>query len=429
MGRVLRRLRGLVAVAGVVALSGTCAAETVTFYRDVLPVLQRNCQECHRPGEIGPMPLLTYDDARRSGSRIGEALTLGKMPPWFADRGVNHFANDRTLSPQDSNTLLAWLDTGMAAGNPKDAPPPRAFTEGWSIGQPDRVVELPNPFKVPAHGTIEYQFVVLPLGFTEDKWVEAVEIRPGNRAVVHHVTAVLREADSKWLRDVPPGVMRPKRGESIESTGLQSSSGGIGSYTPGQPPTQFRPGRAMLIRAGSDLVLEIHYTTNGTPAEDRTRVGFIFARTPPTELVRRFSMVNTKLAIPPGDPSYGVASTSLLRSNLKLISIHPHMHLRGKSAEVTVALPDGSTRSLLKVSHYDPLWQLRYNLADEIELPYGTRIDVNWAFDNSRHRYNPDPSATVRWGDQTWEEMALMSFEAVVPKGTRGRLVMNASGR
>jgi hypothetical protein len=414
--------------AAIIAGSAPCGAEPVTFYRDVLPILQRNCQECHRPGEIGPMPLLTYDDARRSASRISEVLTLGVMPPWFADPGVNRFANDRTLPPQDLKMMLSWLDSGLTAGNPKDAPPARAFTEGWSIGRPDIVVELPQPFKVPAHGTLEYQFVVLPLNFTEDKWVEAFEIRPGNRAVVHHVTALLREAGSKWLTEVPPGVMRPKRGESIESTGLQSSNGSIGSYTPGQPPMQFRPGRAMLVRAGSDLVLELHYTTNGKPAEDRTRVGFVFAKTPTTELVRRFTMVNTRFTIPPGDPNHQVAATATLRTNMRLISLQPHMHLRGKSAGVTVAMPTGGSRTLLKVSHYDPLWQLRYDLTDEVELPFGTRIDANWAFDNSRHHYNPDPTATVQWGDQTWEEMALMSFEAVVPMATRGRLV-SASGR
>jgi hypothetical protein len=418
-------------LAATLALVGSAplAAEPVTFYRDVAPILQRNCQECHRPGEIGPMSLLTYEDARKAAKRMGEALTLGTMPPWFADPGVNHFANDRTLSPADLQTVMAWLDGGTPAGNPKDAPPPRSFVEGWSIGKPDLVVELPKPFKVPAHGTIEYQFVVLPLGFSEDKWVEAFEIRPGDRRVVHHVTAVLREAGSKWLTEVPAGVMRPKRGEAIESTGLQSSDGSVGSYTPGQPPLQLRPGRAMRIPAGADLVLEIHYTTNGSPTEDRTRAGFIFARQPPTEIVRRFTMVNTRLAIPPGDSHYRVAAAATLKSNIKLISIQPHMHLRGKSADVTVALFNGGSRTLLKVSNYDPLWQLRYNLADEIELPYGTRFDADWGFDNSRHRYNPDPTATVHWGDQTWEEMALTSFEAVVPANVRGRLLMGASGR
>jgi hypothetical protein len=223
--------------------------------------------------------------------------------------------------------------------------------------------------------------------------------------------------------------MRPKRSESIDTTGLLSSNGSLGSYTPGQPPIQFRPGRAMLVPAGSDLVLEMHYTTNGKATEDRTRVGFVFAKERPTELVRRFAMVNARFAIPPGDANYQVAATATLSSPARLISIQPHMHLRGKSAEVAVALPNGGARTLLRVSHYDPLWQLRYDLADELELPYGTRIDAKWAFDNTRHRYNPDPTATVRWGDQNWEEMALESFEVVVPVGTRGRLLMSASGR
>jgi hypothetical protein len=412
----------IAAIATIAAGSAPAAAQPVTFHRDVAPILQRNCQACHRPGEIGPMPLLTYDDARRAASRIGEVLTIGKMPPWFADPGVNRYANDRTLSPADLKTIMTWIDAGAPAGNPKDAPPPRAFVDGWAIGQPDFVIGLPQPFKVPAHGTIEYQFVVLPLGFTEDKWVQAVEIRPGSRAVVHHVRAMLREPGSKWLAEVPPGVMRPKRGESIEGTGLLSSNGSIGSYTPGQPPTQFRLGRAMLV-------LEIHYTTNGKAVEDRTRVGFVFANERPTELVRRFAMVNTRFAIPPGDANHQVAAAAILRSPVRLISIQPHMHLRGKSAEVTVALPNGGTRTLLRVSRYDPLWQLHYDLADELELPSGTRIDANWSFDNSRHHYNPDPTATVRWGDQNWEEMALESFDAVVPVGTRGRLLMSASGR
>jgi hypothetical protein len=419
----------IAAIATIVAGSAPAAAQPVTFYRDVAPILQRNCQECHRPGEIGPMPLLTYDDARRAASRISEMLTIGKMPPWFADPGVNRYANDRTLPPADAKTIMTWIDSGAPAGNPKDAPPPRAFVDGWAIGQPDFVIGLPQPFKVPAHGTIEYQFVVLPLGFTEDKWVQAVEIRPGNRAVVHHVRAMLREPGSKWLAEVPPGVMRPKRGESIEGTGLLSGNGSLGSYTPGQQPIQFRPGRAMLVPAGSDLVLEIHYTTNGKAAEDLTHVGFVFAKQRPTELVRRFAMANTRFAIPPGDANYQVAAAATLRSPVRLISIQPHMHLRGRSAEVTVAIPNGGARTVLRVSHYDPLWQLHYDLADELELPYGTRIDTKWGFDNSRHHYNPDPTATVRWGDQTWEEMALMSFDAVVPMGTSGRLLTSASSR
>ena len=196
------------------ALRPAATRDSITYYKDVAPILQRSCQECHRPGEIGPMPLMTYDDARRAASRISEALTVGKMPPWFADPGINHFANDRTLPPDQVQTITAWIDGGTPAGNPKDAPPAPSFVEGWTIGRPDLVVELPKDYDVPAHGTLEYQYIVLPLGFTEDKWVQAVEVRPGSRAVVHHVTAMLREPGSSWLSDVPLGVMRPKRGDN-----------------------------------------------------------------------------------------------------------------------------------------------------------------------------------------------------------------------
>jgi hypothetical protein len=413
------------------ALRPAATRDSVTYYKDVAPILQRSCQECHRPGEIGPMPLMTYDDARRSASRIAEALTVGKMPPWFADPGVNHFANDRTLPPDHVRTIMDWVDAGTPAGNPADAPPPQAFVDGWTIGKPDLVVELPHDFNVPAHGTIEYQFIVLPLGFVEDKWVQAFEIRPGNRAVVHHVTAVLRAPGSAWLTDVPPGVMRPKRGDNIDPTGLLMSSGSIGSYTPGQPPVQYRPGRAMHVKAGSDLVLELHYTTNGKPAKDRTKVGFIFAKERPVEMVRRFSIVNTRLEIPPGNPNYRVDAEAALRSDMKLIAIHPHMHLRGKAAEIRAVTPNGTATTLLKVSRYDPMWQLRYQLANELDLKFGARLEASWWFDNSRHRYNPDPRATVRWGDQNWEEMALVAFEAVVPLNTSARssLVSRSSTR
>lgn len=411
-------------LAGALLTLAAPATAEVTFYRDVLPILQKSCQECHRPGEVGPMPLMTYEQTKKAASRIGEALTLGKMPPWFADPAVNHFANDRTLPRGEVETIQRWIESGTAAGDPKDAPPPSVFTEGWQIGQPDLVLELPNAYQVPAHGLVEYQFVVLPLNFTEDRWVQAFEVRPGNPAVVHHITAVMRGPGSRWLAEVPPGTFRPKRGDTVDPTGLGMSAGSLGAYTPGQPPVTYKPGRAMLVKAGSDLVLEMHYTPNGKPAADRSRVGFIFARQRPAEMVRRFTVVNTRFEIPPGMASVRVDASTTIKTDMKLVALHPHMHLRGKAAEVSAALPNGETRTLLK-ARYDPMWQLRYVLADELELKYGTRLDASWWFDNSRHRYNPDPTATVRWGDQNWEEMALMGFEVVVPLGsqTRGGLV------
>ena len=402
----------------------------VTYHRDVVPILQRNCQECHRPGEIAPMSLLTYADARESASRIQEALLSGTMPPWFADPGVNRFSNDRRLSDAEVKTLLSWVDAGAPEGNPGDAPPPRQFEDGWAIGKPELILEMAKAFEIPAKGTLEYQFVVIPLGFTEDRWVQAFEIRPGNRAVVHHVTAVLRAPGSSWLTDAPAGEPRPKRGPGTVATSLSMASGGIGAYTPGRPAIRYPAGRAMLIPAGSDLVLELHYTANGTATTDRTRVGFVFAKEPPAEQVRRFSIVNTTFVIPPGESNHRVEASATLRTDVKLTALHPHMHLRGKAAEFRMVTPEGETRTLLRVSRYDPAWQLRYHLADELMLRKGTRLEVMCIFDNSSSNpINPDATASVRWGDQTWEEMALGGFEVVVPRGAAPRVLIDRHNR
>jgi hypothetical protein len=395
----------------------------VTYHRDVAPILQRSCQECHRPGEVAPMSLLNYADARQVASGIQEALLLGTMPPWFADADVNRFANDRRLSEAEVRTLLSWVDAGAPEGNPADAPPPRRFAEGWTIGTPELTLEMPKPFEIPARGTLEYQYVVIPLGFTENRWVQAFEIRPGNRAVVHHVRAVLRGPGSPWMTDVPVGEARPKRG----SNGVGRMTGGsIGSYTPGRAAVVYPPGRATLVPAGSDLVLEMHYTTNGKATTDQTRVGFVFAKEAPAEQVRRFAIINTTFTIPPGDPAFRVEAAATLRADVKLIALHPHMHLRGKASEFRMVTPDGERKTLLRVSRYDPMWQLRYQPAEELVLKTGTRLEVSFVFDNSPgNPVNPDPTAPVRWGDQTWEEMALGAFEVVVPRGAGPRILID----
>jgi mono/diheme cytochrome c family protein len=402
----------------------------VTYHRDVAPILQRSCQECHRPGEVAPMSLLTYADARESASRIQEALLSGTMPPWFADPDVNRFSNDRRLSDAEGRTLLSWVNAGAPEGNPAEAPPPRQFEEGWTIGKPQLILEMPKAFEIPAKGTLEYQFVVIPLGFTEGRWVQAFEIRPGDRSVVHHVTAVLRGPGSQWLTDVPVGEARPKRGSNTAATTNRMASGSIGSYTPGRAAVRYPPGRATLIPAGSDLVLELHYTTNGKATTDRTRVGFIFATEPPAEQVRRFAIVNTTFTIPPGDPTFRVEAAATLTADVKLTALHPHMHLRGKASEFRMVTPDGERRTLLRVSRYDPMWQLRYHLAEELVLKKGTRLEVTSIFDNSPgNPLNPDPTVPVRWGDQTWDEMALGAFEVVVPRGAGPRVLIDRHNR
>ena len=250
----------------------------VTFTKDVAPVLQKNCQECHRPGESAPFSLLTYEQARPWAKAMKEAVLLKKMPPWFADRHYGKFSNDRSLSQKEIDTLVAWAGAGAQQGDPKDMPPPVNFVEGWRIHKPDVVFEIPADFEIPATGTVEYQYIVVPTGFTEDKWVEMAEARPGNRALVHHIVGYLREPGSKWLEGAKPGVpfVPPKRQDSDpgDASGLPSDF--LVGFAPGLPPETHVPGQAKLVKAGSDIVFQMHYTANGKAGTDRSRIGLVF---------------------------------------------------------------------------------------------------------------------------------------------------------
>ena len=388
------------------------APAAVTFNRDVLPILQNRCQECHRPGEIGPMSLLSYKDARPWAKAIKEAVLTRKMPPWFAEPGVGHFRNDPTLSSAEATKLAAWADSGAVEGDPKEAPPPRQFTNGWSIGEPDVVFEAPKEYRVPASGAVEYTDLIIPTGFTEDKWVEKIEIRPGNRAVVHHISAYVRDKGSPWLRDYPIGEYFVQQGKGLDGRETRPWDTRLSGYAPGSPPELHVGGRARLFKAGSELVLEFHYTPNGKPAVDRSKIGFVFAKSPPSKRVLTLSARNVKFAIPPGAPDYAVEGSLTLSADCDLILLYPHMHLRGKAMEIRAVYPTGEKEILLRVPHYSFNWQLRYEPAGVKRLPKGTRIEATGVFDNSPNNpFNPDPKAEVRWGDQSWDEMMVGFFE------------------
>jgi len=269
------------------------AAPDPTFYKDVLPILQNRCQECHRAGEIGPMPLLTYQQARPWAAAIKESVLLKKMPPWFADPKHGKFVNDRSLSREQIDTLAAWADKGAKQGDPKDAPAPRAFLEGWNIPKPDLVLGMAKPFPVPAKSEIDYQYVVLPTSFTEDKWVQMAETRPSDRSVVHHLVVFVRDPKSQWLRgEAQPGMpFVPPKG------GKRNDIGGEGNeiltvYTPGMVPDVLKSNQARLIKAGADLVLQIHYTSTKKDTQDQTKVGLVFSKEPPTERVMSIPLNN-----------------------------------------------------------------------------------------------------------------------------------------
>lgn len=398
------------------ALAGPAnTSTTLTFYRDVAPVLQKRCQTCHRPGDIGPMPLLTYEQARPWAKAIRSAVLMRKMPPWHADPSFGAFSNDRSLTESEIQTLVQWADSGAEEGSPSDAPAARQFVEGWRIGTPDTVYEMPKEFSIPATGTVPYQYIMMPSGFTEDKWVEAVEVRPGNRAVLHHAVVYAREKEAEWASGAPIGEFfelfklqppkAPVPGKTMFSTRFEPEH--LEVFAPGADPIALQPGQARLIKAGSYIVFEIHYTSNGRAATDRTSVGLIFAKHPPQERVRTVRINNgVKIAIPPGEANYRLESRVKVLEDLRVVSFMPHMHFRGKSMEFRALYPNGESEVLLAVPHYDFHWQMSYYLKTPKVLPKGTVVSCIAAWDNSANNpNNPDPKAQVVDGLQSWEEM------------------------
>jgi mono/diheme cytochrome c family protein len=423
----------LTAFAVAVASAATAPSQKATFYKDVLPVLQKNCQTCHRPGEAAPMSLLTYNEARPWAKSIKQYVVTKKMPPWFADPHFGKFSNERTLAQSDIDTLVNWVDSGAPAGNPKDAPKPIDWVEGWRIGKPDMVLTMTKAFHVPASGTIDYQYIVIPTGFTEDKYIQMAEARPGDPAVIHHIIAFIREPGNPWLRNLQPGIAfdaKEAQDEAIRQAKAhpearqrrgEGGGGGFGGdflagYAPGTLPNIMKPGQAKLVPAGSDIILQMHYTANGTPGDDLSRVGLVFAKTQPTERVITLAATTANFAIPPGDPDYRVETKLTLQDDSTLINLLPHMHFRGKDFIYKVTYPSGETETLLSVPNYDFNWQLTYELAQPKLLPKGTVIDCVAHYDNSvNNKFNPDATKEVHYGEQTWEEMMFGFFDVAVP--------------
>lgn len=392
-----------------------------TFSRDVLPILQTHCQQCHRPGEVAPMPFLTYKQTRPWAKAIREAVVLKKMPPWFAEPGFGPFANDRSLSTQDIDTLVKWAEAGAPEGDLRDAPAPRPWTEGWNIPKPDVVLEMPRPFAVPASGEVDYQYIVMPTGFTEDRWVREAELRPGNRAVVHHAVVYIREPGSQWLRDARPGIPYVPPGNTPRERLLNgfTRSDILLVYSPGSIADDWGPAMGKLIKAGSDLVLQMHYTPNGRATGDQTRLGMVFHRAVPSKRVLTLQLGDDRFIIPPEHPHFRVSAWGTMPNDTLLLSFFPHMHLRGASFEYDIIEPDGRTQTLLRVNPYNFHWQLSYRLAQPLPIKAGTKLECVAYFDNSQNNpNNPDPEDSVRFGQQSWEEMMIGFFDVAVDPHT-----------
>lgn len=385
-----------------------------SFYKDVVPILQDHCQTCHRAGQIGPMPLVTYQDARKWSAEIARRTTAKEMPPWFADPKIGHFSNDPSLTPEQISTLAEWAHAGGPAGNPSEAPPRRKWAAGFTIPQPDLVVTMPKPVAIPARGDIAYTYEIVRTNFKEDRWVRMSEIRPGSREHVHHAVVYIRPPGSTWLAHSPIGA--PFTDVSMEDSMTKSDL--LLVYAPGSSPDEWPEGMAKLIPRGSDLVFQMHYRANGKAASDQTGIGLIFATTPPKQRVMTLQLTNSHFRIPPGDPAYRVEARGTIPNDALLLSFFPHLHLRGKEFEYNIVHRESGGKytiePLLKVN-YNFYWQLSYRLAEPRFLKAGTELQAVAIFDNSRRNlHNPDPDAEVTWGDQTYNEMMVGFFDIAV---------------
>jgi hypothetical protein len=407
------------------AVLATAATPTVTFHKDVQPILQNHCQECHRPGEVAPMSLMTYEQARPWAKSIRQAVLTKKMPPWFADPHFGKFANDRSIAQADIDTIAAWVDAGAPEGNLKDAPAPRTWVDGWVAGKPDLIVKAPEPFNVPAKGDVPYQWVIVPTNLKEDKWVTSAEVRPGDRSVIHHIVVSIREPGNQWMADKKPGeyfggTLAIERGSKLAGS-PETMGGYFAQYEPGSVVTPANPHVATLLKAGSDIVFQIHYTPNGKAATDQTKIGFIFSDTPPDLKYVNVTAMNPTFVIPPGAENYKIEASATVNFDGDLVSLYPHAHLRGKAYEFRAVYPTGEEETLLKCA-YNFSWQLTYFFDKPKPMPKGTKIFVTAWYDNSANNaFNPDPTKAVRWGEQSAEEMMISTAVFKVPNKSAER--------
>jgi len=391
------------------------ASPVPTFSKDVAPILYKNCVTCHRPGEIGPMPLLTYEEAKPYRAEIREQVAAGHMPPWHANAPEGTFLNERRLTPAEKDTILRWADNGAPQGNAADMPPRPTFTPGWQLGQPDVVLEMEKAYSVPASGEIPYEYFYIPTNFKEAKLIKSIEIRPGVREAVHHVLlfyrsepdqgpqpAVIRRNATQMREPVPAafGSSPPRRPMSAAERQKL-----IGTYAPGTNPQLMPEGTGLRLEAGGALELQVHYTAFGTAAQDRTRIGITFAKEPVRE-IKPTHFFNTALELPAGAKDVRVDADVSFVAPATLWGIFPHTHLRGTKWQYVLELPDGTKKIVLDVPGYDFHWQTYYMFKEPLEIPAGAKLVSSAWYDNSAgNPSNPNPKVTVKWGDQTWEEM------------------------
>jgi hypothetical protein len=429
---------------------GSGGVKEVTFSRDVAPIFYKNCAECHRPGDIAPMSLLTYKDARPWARSIKEKVVTKEMPPWSPDPRYGEFTNDHRLAENDIKTIATWVDQGAKEGNPKDLPKRPEFIDGgWEIGKPDVVFQMAEEYTIKPDEPDNYVNFFIPTNFKQDVWVQAAEIQPGDKPVVHHVIAFIQTKEMMAKREelaketgqklgkrnansslfYLDGTLRRVRMDApvvdnacergVQAGGRRAGGGGdenegalLAGYAPGLGNTVYPPGVAKKIPAGATIMFQMHYSSfRGRltgPQKDRTRIGLIFAKQPPDKMVITSALANLMFKIPAGDPNHEVVACQVVPRDIEAINYMPHMHLRGKDMKYEAIYPDGRRETLLWVPKFNFNWQTCYWLKKPLLLPKGTKLIVTAHFDNSaKNRYNPDPTKDVRWGDPTYDEMMI----------------------
>jgi hypothetical protein len=414
--------------------------KNITFSKDVAPIFYKSCVECHRPGEAAPFSVLNYKDLRPWAKSIKEKVISRQMPPWHADPHVGRWANDPRLTQAQIDTISAWVDGGAAEGNPKDLPPAPQFVEGWTMGKPDVVIEMPEEYTVEASGPDEYQYFDVPTNFKEDKYIQMAEARPGNRKVVHHIIAFVVPPGQPNLNMVPKEkrsaalegslkdtpfyrdgfLIRMKKDQPIYNDGSEVPANLKGfnnvddfltAYAPGSDYGEWKQGMAKKVPAGATIRFQVHYSkVAGSVQKDRSMVGMIFSKEPPEKLMRTRAVSNVFFEIPPNADRHKVIAYWKPSLDVNLYSLMPHMHYRGVAMEYKVFYPDGKSEVLLNVPAYSFNWQMSYRPQTPIRIPAGSKIQVTGYFDNStKNKYNPDPSKAVRQGEPTYDEM-MMGF-------------------
>jgi hypothetical protein len=432
------------------AQTTTASVGGPTFSKDVAPIFYKNCTNCHRPGEIAPMSLLTFKDARPWAKSIATQVAKGAMPPWHADPAHGAFLNDRRLSEAEKDTIVTWANAGAPEGNPSEMPPAPSYSTEWSIGKPDAVFSMNEDYPIPAEGTVAYQYFEVPTTFTEDKWIQAMEVRAGTPSVLHHVLVYARApqpATPPAPAATPGGAPAQPRPAPVfifdraTSAIPAGQSGGpeadapkpagpndrpaprrmgptVGGFAPGQFTRIYQEGTAMKLPAGSTLILQSHYTANGKPTTDRTRIGVKFASSKPQTEVRFAPLINGTFVIPAGAADQRVDAEMTIGQDVTIWSMLPHTHVRGARWIYEATYPDGRKETILSVPKYDFNWQTDYVFKQPLKMPKGTKIHATAWYDNStNNKSNPDPTKDVTWGDQTWEEMMYtgMTFSIDAP--------------